>query len=105
MPTPIKPTHTHDCDTCEFVTSTHGERGITDWYVHVGRNTSMVTIIGRHSSDGPDYWSMDVPTLQRCLTQASLIVAEDKLAWSEMMILAHWAFEIYRTDPAFPKAR
>lgn len=93
----ITPTHTHDCTKCRFITATHSDSGQTyDWYIC---GLQYPTIIGRFGSEGPQYWSMDVRTLEANLNRPSLIVSENRYAWSERMQIAHWVYRIWREDP------
>ena len=48
----------HDCTACKYLGSTHGLRHI-DWY------RCNDTVIGRFSSDGPDYFSTTIDLLDR----------------------------------------
>lgn len=97
----IKPTHRHDCTQCQFITATHSDHGQTyDWYVcGVGRGELHMSVIGRYGSDGPQYWSMDVSTLNRASREAAYIVDEDRYAWSERMMIAFTVLEWWRTAP------
>jgi hypothetical protein len=90
----IKPTHQHDCSKCEFVTATFGSRGLVDWYIC--RNK---VVVGRASSKGSDYFSMDSEILDGAMRRASYVQHLDKAAWSEQLIVAFWVRELWRTCP------
>jgi hypothetical protein len=86
-------THVHDCDKCRFIGASHSSRGeTTDWYVCGG---SMPTVIGRHSSEGSDYWSMDTSTLSRSVRHPAHIVSDGTYAFSEEMLIAYSMYAIW----------
>jgi hypothetical protein len=59
----MKPIYKHDCERCQFVARVSNQ-GMpdTDWY-YCASDISGATIIGRHSNDGPDYYSCPVNML------------------------------------------
>jgi hypothetical protein len=94
----MTPTYTHDCNNCRFITATFGAYGLVDWYIC---GTCNPTIIGRHSSEGADYWSTDVDTLGRTVSIASDVsrVCGADRAFSEEKIVAWWVFNLWRESP------
>jgi hypothetical protein len=89
-------THMHDCDQCVFIGASHSSRGkTTDWYVCGG---SMPTVIGRHSSRGPDYWSMDVQTVKSNIKHPAYIVSDGTYAFSEMMLIAYSMYNLWENS-------
>ena len=65
------PTHQHDCDACEYVDSYQG----VDWYVCPDKS-----VVGRRSSDGPDYWSMPIDMLQSVVGASNVVCFELAIA-------------------------
>lgn len=87
-----KPTHEHDCNKCEYVTSVFMDGGIWDWYV------CRTSVIGRYGSDGPAYWSSDISTITRLLAEPSYAPHLNTYAWSGTYIVALYVLEMYRTN-------
>lgn len=56
-----KPQHTHDCDRCQYL----GSENDLDFYFC--ESSILGTIIARYGSDGPDYSSSDVASVERML--------------------------------------
>ena len=89
----MKATHVHDCNKCEFIGASHTDHGeIFDWYI-CGSN--FKTIIGRYGIQG-QYWSMDVDTLYRVVSQPSLITKTNMFAFSEKALVAFAMLNIWR---------
>ena len=77
----MKPRYTHDCDRCLFL----GQLGDRDWY-YCAEQIGGGSVIGRYSSDGPDYWSMPLNMIKAyngiessSIIDAKQIVKENKL--------------------------
>lgn len=75
----MKPTYTHDCDSCQFLGTVNVQERVTDLY-YCGKEP---TLIARYSSEGSDYAS------GLCFGQNSLVRlvrGEEMLGNVELMV-------------------
>ena len=74
MTTPLmKPYHIHDCTKCVYLGSTTVQHPPVDWY------RCNDSVIGRHGSGGPEYWS----SLVTLVCDDRYLVARDSTGYAD----------------------
>ena len=53
------PYYQHDCSNCQYIASTHGQHGLSDWYICERKDQQLFSfsIIRRDTDEGADYSS------------------------------------------------
>lgn len=79
----MKAKHEHDCDECELIAVTDQ----ADWYLCPRTAIGDHTMIGRYSSDGPDYWSCSVDIIKTGVSEGSTFMTEARRILADLDLL------------------